>query len=268
MKVDKVWNDNSFLNLNSQAKLLYLYLVTHPSQSELGVLQLNPKLTSAQLNYSDGEFREASKDLRNAGKLTLIKSNDDIYFIVNDYYTKSAKSHALITRLNSKIEAFPDEVQEYLKGSLNINLEVKKFKLPTIEDVENYAKEKGFNVNGATFIEYYTSMADTLGREGFYDKNGRKVVDWKAKMRKVWFRDDNKLKVLEGTPKGYETFSITINNKTIYPTAWVEGLPRHTNFAITKQLQSEYEKQSKGSGEVSKTESKSNTRRRQQSTSN
>lgn len=268
MKVEKVWNDSKFLSLSSDGKLTYLYLVTHPAQTELGVLQLNPKLVSAQLDFTMSDFRKMTTLLIEADMITVMSVNKDIYFIINDYYQKSAKTHSSITRLKSKMEAFPEAIQEYLKGKLNIHLEVKEFVPPTKEDVEKYAKEKGYNVNGTTFIEYYTSMADTLGRTGFYDKNGKRVVDWRAKLRKVWFRDDNKLKQIDGSPKGFEHFHIIHNKVTFYPTAWTDGLPVHTDFSVTKLLQSKYEEESKGSGKVSQTETKPNTRRQRQSTAN
>ena len=51
----------------------------------------------------------------------------------------------------------------------------KKFVPPTLEEIENYCKEKGYNVDTKFFYEYFT--------EGnWVDSKGNKVKNWKQKI--------------------------------------------------------------------------------------
>ncbi len=57
-----------------------------------------------------------------------------------------------------------------------------KFIEPTLEEVQQYVKEKGFNVNAEQFIDYYKARGWELSK-------GRKIKDWKACVR-TWSRND------------------------------------------------------------------------------
>jgi len=60
-------------------------------------------------------------------------------------------------------------------------------KHPSIEEVKEYFKEKGYNDKIAIeAFEYY--------QEGdWVDGRGNKVINWKQKMR-IWFKDEHKIK--------------------------------------------------------------------------
>lgn len=60
----------------------------------------------------------------------------------------------------------------------------KRFVPPTLEVVEDYINEKGYNVNGQKFMDYYTSNGWKVG------KNPMK--DWKAAVRSWAHNDYNK----------------------------------------------------------------------------
>ncbi len=57
----------------------------------------------------------------------------------------------------------------------------KRFVKPTLEEVEAYIKEKGYNIDAEHFIDYYESKGWTVG------KNPMK--DWKAAVRN-WSRNN------------------------------------------------------------------------------
>ena len=64
----------------------------------------------------------------------------------------------------------------------------KTFIPPTIDEVKGYFKEKGYSEEGAkTAFDYYTEL-------GWKDGNGKKILNWKAKMISVWFKEQNKIK--------------------------------------------------------------------------
>ena len=63
-----------------------------------------------------------------------------------------------------------------------------EFTPPTLQEVIDYFKLKGYSKESATkFYEYYDS-AD------WKDGNGKQVKNWKQKAVGVWFRDENKIK--------------------------------------------------------------------------
>lgn len=63
----------------------------------------------------------------------------------------------------------------------------KPFKPPTPKEVEDYAKENGYDVNGVEFVKYYEAG-------DWHDARGNKMINWKQKCQAVWFRKDNKIK--------------------------------------------------------------------------
>lgn len=72
------------------------------------------------------------------------------------------------------------------------NKECVHFVPPTIRDVEDYAFEKGLNIDAERFVNYYTSKGWMVGRT--------KMKDWKAAARN-WAARDKK------PAGGFETFS-------------------------------------------------------------
>ena len=53
--------------------------------------------------------------------------------------------------------------------------ELHTVKLPTLEEIQNYIKEKNLNVNGKQFYDYFTEMK-------WVDSKGNKVKNWKGKL--------------------------------------------------------------------------------------
>jgi len=59
--------------------------------------------------------------------------------------------------------------------------------MPDIDEVIKYFLENGFKADAAkNAYKYYNES-------GWVDSNGKKVLNWKQKMRGVWFRDENKI---------------------------------------------------------------------------
>ena len=69
------------------------------------------------------------------------------------------------------------------------NKESKEIKVPPIQDVINFFEENGY-MNAEKAWHYYND-AD------WKDRDGKPVLNWKQKMRVVWFKDENKKKIDE-----------------------------------------------------------------------
>jgi len=64
----------------------------------------------------------------------------------------------------------------------------KGFDPPTLIEVKKYFEEKGYSSDAAkTAFDYYTEL-------GWKDGNGKQILNWKAKMISVWFKEQNKIK--------------------------------------------------------------------------
>lgn len=72
--------------------------------------------------------------------------------------------------------------------SLGVGTRSKTFVPPTIEQVKEFFKIKGYVESAAEkFYEYYT-----LGN--WHDGKGHPIKNWQQKASAVWFREDNKIK--------------------------------------------------------------------------
>lgn len=77
------------------------------------------------------------------------------------------------------------DIIEYLKKCVNQYTEKEKakkpkFEPPTLSEVEQYVREKGYNVDVQRFMEYYTTSE-------WHDNNGKPIKNWKLKLL-VWNR--------------------------------------------------------------------------------
>lgn len=64
------------------------------------------------------------------------------------------------------------------------NIKRKSFIKPTLEDIQQYCKQRNNNVNAKTFYDYYEA-------NDWKDKDGKKLVSWKQKLI-TWERYENK----------------------------------------------------------------------------
>lgn len=242
VKVNKLWSNKKFSNLSKDCKILYLYLCTNPQISFLGVLTPNTEVICLELKMKMDELRTASKNLIDKGYLYVGKHKEDIYFIVLDHFTTLPKSETTVLRVNKEFTSYPESFQEILrKFDIKASKKVIEFKKPSVEEVNSYAISKGYLIDGKSFIDYYEGVADRFARKDIWlDNRGKQVRDWRAKLRKVWFKEENKLTPLDGAPKGYEYFHIIVGGKMKVPDGWRNGKPFSKDFVINKKLLEAY----------------------------
>jgi hypothetical protein len=70
-----------------------------------------------------------------------------------------------------------------------VNKESKEFAPPSLDEVDKFFKEHGYT-NADKAWNYYNDG-------DWKDSKGNQVVNWKQKMRMVWFKDENKPKIDE-----------------------------------------------------------------------
>lgn len=244
VKIGKLWSNNTFLKLTNNSKLLYIYLASNPSISSVGVLSLNLEIAKVQLSMTVDEIREATRELRDS-KLVGVKSYDnELFFIIKAHFTSMPKSDTTVLKVTKDLELLPAGLVKYL-ASLGITTDRKAvvFKEPTAEEIMEFALAQGYQIDADAVIQFYRGKAAAFGKQGLWlDSRGKQVKDWKAKLRVVWFKDENKLKVIDGAPKGFESFYINFEGKQVFPESWKDGKPHSRNIAVKNALIKEYEK--------------------------
>lgn len=82
----------------------------------------------------------------------------------------------------------PNGNKERKKEINKVNKESKVFIPPSIDEVIKFFDDNGYT-NGDKAWNYYNDGE-------WKDSNGKQVINWKQKMRIVWFKDENKKKVI------------------------------------------------------------------------
>lgn len=243
VNISKLWGNDKFISLTNNAKLLYVYIITHPSINSVGVLPLNLEITTVHLKTKLSFLREWSKEIVDEGYIHIKKVNDVLYFIAPAHFNTLSKSDSTIIRVNNDLRDLPDEITEFLYSiGINSTSKIKKFIKPTQGQVLEYSLSKGYRVDPNQFIDFYEKESARRGKTEYWvNSKGKVVRDWKATLRNVWFKDENKFIAVKGSPKGYEFFNVEIDGKVYYPDFWKDGLPKSKNFLISKELKKQYE---------------------------
>ena len=236
VKIGKLWGDARFSSLSPISKLLYCYLSTQPSISTLGVVELNTDITVNLLGISYKDYKTSKDQLESNIFIKFIRRDSSWdTIVVIGHYKSLPKSKLHIRKAIDEGSKADPKLKKIFKSVFTKNdFEDSSFKPPTPTEVKEYALSLGHMVNGDGFCEYY-------GDNDWYDKNNKKVRNWKAKIRKVWCRDNNKLQSVDGAPKGYEHFFIDVENgDRVFPESWREDKPTHSNFIYAELLLGEF----------------------------
>ena len=168
-----------FLRMPPSSRLLYYDLGMYADDDGVVEAFSVMRQTSAteddlRVLVSKGFVTVLNEDL-----VTLIADWNTNNFIRSDRYHPSIYKD-LVLRLTDGI---PSDNQRYTEVSIgkdslvkdSIGKVSKRFTPPTLEEVEDYINEKGYNIRASKFIDYYTSNGWKVG------KNPMK--DWRAAVR-------------------------------------------------------------------------------------
>ena len=227
--------DDRFSACSPTAKLLYLYLINSDSINIVGVFYpINQFTLIEYLGISREELRVATRELVSARLIVIQNYSDDFYIIIKDVYDIQTQSKTTKINIAKELDNCIRPLREYL-GKIGIvrpdvpKEVLGKSSIPSAEEVTAYGRSIGYKVDGSKLVDYYTKMSLGVRGGGYWvDKNGNRVKDWKAKVRSVWLRDDNKIEAVNGCPSGFEDFNVDGN----YPEKWVNGLPYSSSLAL------------------------------------
>jgi hypothetical protein len=244
VKIDKLWSDSWFQEQSSITKLLYIYLATNPNLNMVGVFSPNPNVVCIEIGCTIEQLRESTKVLKDRGLIHVKSYNDTIYFIIPAHFSSIPKSESTVARVNKVFNELPEGLTKYLESiGISVNSKVRELKKPTPDEVYQYALTQGYVVSGKDFVKYYEEQSDRYGKNGLWvDSTGKEVRDWKAKLRRIWLRDENKIKTFADAPKGFESFHLVENGVVITPDGWKNNKPWSKNLTTDILLKREYER--------------------------
>lgn len=243
IKVGKLWREPTFLDLSSEAKLLYIYLITAQGLDALGLINIRPQDIRHDLDMEDEVFKDACGEL-NDGLVKFLGIGKNIWVMVKGHFATLPKSDVTYKRFQKDLDALPGEVIGVVQdlGLMPDIDDIDNFEAPTPEEVEDYGLSLGYIINGKEFIEFYEGHAKRLGRKGWFDGRGKQVKDWKGKLRNVWTRRAEKLNPVDGAPEGYEFFYAKDGDRVVQATRWKDGRPYGSNIVEDKILQGKFNK--------------------------
>lgn len=244
VKISKLWKDVWFQNQSEITKLLYIYLSTSPDLNSVGVFSPNLEVVCLEVGCQMDDLRQATKKLVDKKYIYVKKFEDTVYFVVPAHFSSVPKSESSVARVQKALSTLPKGLVSFL-GSIGIttNSKVKTLIKPTAKEVTEYCISHGHLIKGEDFVNFYEEQSERYGKKGVWvDSRGTQVRDWKAKARRNWFKDENKIKVFKDAPKGFEVFYILVDDKPITPDGWRNGKPWSKSVAVDIELKKEYKK--------------------------
>jgi hypothetical protein len=97
---------------------------------------------------------------------------------------RSAEKRTNVEQNLTSVEQMPASVEQDPRKEKKIK--EKKDIYPTLDEVAFFFKENGYTMEAGIKAFHYYNEAD------WKDRDGKKVKNWKQKMRGVWFKDENK----------------------------------------------------------------------------
>ena len=165
-------------------KAIYEYAETGvmPELDEMLDLVITPFKLSIDRNNS--KWQETKQKRSEAGKLGAEAKKQKQAKQANANFDKQSQANEANAEIDKQSQA-NQAVSDSVSVSVSVNDSVNKIKKekrkrkdfipPTIEAVEQYAKEKQLNVDTRKFYDYFTAGNWT-------DSNGKEVKNWKQKM--------------------------------------------------------------------------------------
>ena len=234
VQTSKLWSEPWFMKLKPLSKLIYLYCLTRPGVNTLGLFVSTPQEIIGQLTITMEQFNTYLIALVKDNHL-VIKEDEGLYwFWITDYVKGFPKKGARFETGVKQFNKLPYKIQHFIKSYLPPMMIVNATEPPTPEQVSEYALQMGYLIDGKEFVDYYQNL-------DWKDTRGKKVHNWKTKVRQVWCKKDRKIEPVKGAPEGFEFFHAKHEDRIIFPTKWTGGKPYGKSIIEDQLLQKEFE---------------------------
>lgn len=219
----QIWSDPFFSELENEKKIFYLYILTNERTRQCGIYEISKKHMAFDLGISLEKVSNLIKFFSKCGKIHFSDTTNEIAvknWAKYNYSTspkvvkcieselKIVKNRVLIEYIYSIDSVSQEEKEQEEEQEEEKDLKPPKNKQPILEDVIAFFNENNYTTESATkAFNYY--------HPEWIDSNGKKVINWKQKMRGVWFKDENLIKEEELTDdqQFYRNVMAQINNR-------------------------------------------------------
>tara|TARA_R110000850_G_scaffold189076_1_gene314738 strand:- start:427 stop:1092 length:666 start_codon:yes stop_codon:yes gene_type:complete len=174
------WKKGFMRSLPTKYKMLWLYMLDDCNHA--GVWETDFEVASirigSKINEKDAAkvFASHIKIFDKGNKWFIPKFIDFQYGTLNE----NSRPHQAVIKLLDRYDVYniegisPVDVAGF-EGEISKKPTLKRFKKPSVEEIQSYCKERGNNVESEKFFNFYESNGWKVG------KNGMK--DWKASVR-------------------------------------------------------------------------------------
>lgn len=209
------WKDPFIEKLTPEEKFFYLYLLTNQKTSACGVFEITKKYISYDTGYNSETIEKLINRFIEYQKIDYDENTNEL-IILNYVKHISTSSPTTKTCINSELKSVKNQnFVNHVKTSMDIDYtmppicpldtpsipqgvdididididnryrdrdRVKKrniFKAPIITEIELYIQAQKYSIDPEHFLDYYTQIGWTVG------KNRTPMKDWKAAVR-LW----------------------------------------------------------------------------------
>lgn len=188
--------ENHYLNLSEEIQIMYL-----AAKCNIDIDKLNNIINDlVKLGEFDAELWHENKVVFSVKFIESVqeayakRTNDcidrnSLLLLLNSLgVRKPSKSTRKPSKSDSHSVGNTQSIEEYSIEEYSIeDIKPKKgFTPPTIFELKEYFKEKGYNEQTAQ------KMFDSYSVANWHDSKGNKIKNWKQKAINVWFKDENK----------------------------------------------------------------------------
>lgn len=107
-KIDvRIWNDAKFNELSHLGKLIFIFLITHPSMTMLGAMRATQSGLSEELQATPEAFREAFAEVLTKG-LAKVDQKASCIWLPNFLKYQSAESPNVLKNWAKQVEFIPE----------------------------------------------------------------------------------------------------------------------------------------------------------------
>ncbi|MBQ0112048.1 MAG: phage replisome organizer N-terminal domain-containing protein [Bacteroidales bacterium] len=163
--------------------------VWHGEQYPKGTFPTSLAKLSVNTGLSIQQIRGCLARLERTGEISIKSTNKLTRITVNkweEYQCLEDNDNKQITNEQQTNNNQITTLKEYKNKKNKKNNSIRQFTPPTLDEIENYCRERNNGVDAKKFFEYY-SVAN------WKDSKGNPIKNWKQKMMAVWEKDKPKV---------------------------------------------------------------------------
>jgi len=195
----RMWRDSYFQNLDPSEKLMFVYCLSNPDTSICGIYEIPLKIIAIDTGF---DVEMTNKILERFERDDKIKYRDG-WIAIKNFIKHQSLNPKIMKGITTELKKAPPELVKWvlsgkpihslfdLNSNINTNSNTNSnrgMKKPTIAEIDEYCKEKGYNVNPEKFWNYYESVGWIVG------KSRKPMKSWKAAIYNTWAGNESNVK--------------------------------------------------------------------------